>query len=64
MQTLFKWIAQFLLIPLIKEFVIWANDQYKKHQEKKQLEKENSKKGNAYDVSSPDRADEDFRNLP
>jgi hypothetical protein len=64
MQVILKWIAQFLLLPLLKDLGVWIADQVKKRAERKKLEAENKKKQEAYENSSSDTAHDDFERLP
>lgn len=64
MQVALKWIAQFLLLPLLKDLGVWIADQLKKRAERKKLETENKKKGDAYENANPDTAHDDFSKLP
>lgn len=63
MQILIKYLSQFLLIPLLKEFASWLfkkfEDWQKERKERKALEEANreiSRKVDAYENSSPDDA--------
>lgn len=65
MQVILKWIAQFLLIPLIKEGVAWLMDYLKTKRENKKLKEENQKKGEAYEqASDANSARDQFSKLP
>lgn len=64
MQTLFKYVAQFLLIPLLKEFAKYLADKYKARKEAQKLKEENSKKGEAYEKAPAATADDEFSKLP
>lgn len=64
MATVFKYIAQFLLLPLIKELIdSYLKARQAKNEEKK-LKEENAKKGKAYEESSSDNAHGEFERLP
>jgi hypothetical protein len=62
--AILRWVAQFLLLPLLKDLIVHLRDEWKKRQERKRLEAENKKKGEAYEQSSPDSAHDDFSKLP
>lgn len=64
MQTIFKYIAQFLLIPLLKEFGLYVVQKYKDHVEMKRLKKENKIKGENYEKAPADTAADEFSRLP
>lgn len=64
MQVILKWIAQFLLLPLLKELGVWIVEQVKKAREFKKLKEQNKKISEAYEKSSPDTAHDDFNKLP
>jgi len=65
MQTLIKYISQFLLIPLIKELAQYLMKKFKDHQDLKKLEKENAKKGEEYaQADTVASARDSFRKLP
>jgi hypothetical protein len=63
-QTLFKWVAQFLLLPLIKDGAIVLRREWIRRKELKRLKEENAKKGDAYENSSPEDAHDEFSRLP
>ncbi len=65
MQTIFKYVAQFLLIPLFKELFEVVMNHLKEKRELKRLEEENKKKGEAYENSGDtDSARDTFSQLP
>lgn len=64
MQVILKWVAQFLLIPLIKEAVAWVVDYYKTKRENKKIDEEHKKKGEAYENAPVETADDEFSRLP
>jgi hypothetical protein len=65
MQTLIKYISQFLLIPLIKELAEYLMKHFRERQEMKRLEQENKEKVKEYEEStSVDDARNRFTRLP
>jgi hypothetical protein len=64
MQVIFKWIAQFLLIPLIQEWVKNAMKSYKDSVELKRIKAENKLKGEAYEKAPIETAHDEFSRLP
>lgn len=64
MQVILKWIAQFLLLPLLKELGVWIVEQAKKTRDYKKLKQENKEKQETYENSSADAAHDDFNKLP
>lgn len=64
MQVVLKWLAQFLLIPLLKEAAEWVVYKYKKSKERKKLEKENEIKQANYESSNSNSASDHFERLP
>lgn len=64
MATVFKYLAQFLLIPLIKEFVNYIVRYFKERAELKRIEQENKKKQERYEQASVDSAHDEFGRLP
>lgn len=63
--TVFKYIAQFLLIPLIKEGVAAWSEYRKTKREEKKLKEENKAKGEAYEKSdNANDARDKFNRLP
>jgi hypothetical protein len=64
MQVVLKWIAQFLLLPLLKDLGLWIVEQVKKAREYKKVKEDATKKGESYENSSPDNAHDEFNKLP
>lgn len=64
MQVIFKWIAQALLLPLLRELGQYLADKYKKYIETKRLKEENKQKGKAYESAPASTANDDFSQLP
>jgi hypothetical protein len=65
MQVVLKWIAQVLLLPLIKELAAWVIDYYRTKRENRRLKEENKKKGEAYEnASNSSDARGTFNKLP
>jgi hypothetical protein len=64
MATLFKYVAQFLLLPLIKEAIAHLIKYFKLKRERKELEGANKAKAKKYENSKPGDAHDDFRRLP
>jgi hypothetical protein len=64
MQVILKWIAQFLLLPLLKELGVWIVEQAKKAREFKKLKEQNKKISEAYEKAPVETADSDFDRLP
>ena len=59
-----KYLAQFLLIPLIKQLVDWLGDEYKKSRDAKRLKEEANQQGAKYEQASAEEAHDEFRKLP
>jgi hypothetical protein len=49
MPVFLKWIAQFLLLPLLQKGIEWLINKGKSWFEDKRLKEENGKKGDAYE---------------
>lgn len=64
MQVFLKYIAQFLLLPLLKDLIAQGFKYLKERQELKRLKKENSKKGEAYENADSSTAHDEFERLP
>jgi hypothetical protein len=64
MEKLFKLLANFLLIPLIKKFAEWVGDEYKKHKTNEQMRREAQEKQESYNNAPVDKAHDEFKKLP
>jgi hypothetical protein len=64
MQVVLKYLAQFLLIPLFRELAKWLGDEYKRHKEAKELEREAKKQQEKYEQAPVEQAHDEFRKLP
>lgn len=63
-STIAKWAAQFLLIPLIKDFISWFKDYLQKRAEQKKRHEENKRKVENYENSTSSDSSDDFSQLP
>ena len=63
-STISKWIAQFLLIPLIKEIFQYVKDYLTKRAEQKKRHEKNKQKVEQYENSSQTSSSDDFSQLP
>jgi hypothetical protein len=64
MQVFFKYLAQFLLLPLLKDLIAQMIKHFKDKAELKRLKEENKKKGEAYENAPSETAHNDFARLP
>lgn len=65
MHVILKWVAQFLLVPLLTKFAVWAKEAIAKALKSKQRKKENQVKQEAYDnAETVEDARTTFERLP
>lgn len=59
-----QWIAQFLLVPLLKDVAIWLKQHFQRKLEQRKRHAENKKKVENYEHSSSSDSSDDFTKLP
>lgn len=64
MQVILKWVAQLILLPLIKEAVLYLVYKVKTYREDKKLEKANKDLVDAFNKAPAASAHDDFKRLP
>ncbi len=57
-------VSQYLLLPLLKDFIDWVKDYFVKRAEQKKRHKENAKKVENYENSPSSASSDDFSKLP